>query len=277
MAAMPARLALVLLLAAAAGCTNVRPGTNAKAPTLARPVVVIGGIAEPGFAATYVGRWVKEHAGDHRVVAVSPGFSVTFDGAAEVVVDAVQRYFPSDDPTRTVPVDVIGVSMGGDVARHAAAPPPPGGGFGRRLDVRNLYGIASPFSGAAAADFFGPLGFGTARAMRTNSPFLRRLALREQRPDATPYPVVNYARGHDRTVGKGVALPPHLRERGEVIRIDVPWYVLNGHSLAFRDPRILADLLRRLEAQEGASPSTRPAATSVARSRPAGRRRLFRK
>ena len=270
MAPMPVRLALLLLFAVAAGCTNVRPQPNTAPPTLARPVVVIGGIAEPGFAATYVGRWVKERTGDGRVVAVSPGFSVTFDGAAEAVVDAVQRYFPSDDPEQTVAVDVIGVSMGGVVARHAAAP---GGNLARRLNVAHLYGIASPLSGAAAADFLGDLGFGTARAMRSDSPFLRRLAAREQRPDATTYPVVNYARGRDRTVGGGVRLPPHLS--GEMVKFPVPWYVLNGHSLAFRDERILGDLLLRLRAEPGTLPATRPAATRAA-SRPR-RRRLFRR
>ena len=178
------------------------------------------------------------------MIGVSPGFAVTFDGAAKLVVEAVERYFPSDDPDRTVAVDVIGNSMGGVVARHAAAP---GGGFGRRLDVRNLYTISSPHGGAVEADFFGPLAFGTARAMRTDSPFLRRLAVREQLEGASRYPVTAYARERDHTVGAGVALPPHLR--GQLIYLPVAWYNRSSHSFAYTDGRILNDVLRRLRAE----------------------------
>ena len=237
-----ARLACVLLIFAVAGCTTVRPrATPAAQQTLPRPLVVIGGFGETGWSATYIGRWMKTHGGDRRVIGVSPGFAVTFDGAAELVVEAVQRYFPSDDPTRTVAVDVIGNSMGGVVARHAAAP---GGGFGRRLDVQNLYTISSPNSGAVEADFFGPLAFGTARAMQTGSPFLARLAVREQLQTATRYPVTAYARDRDHTVGAGVALPPHLR--GQLIYLPVAWYNRSSHSFAYTDGRILNDVLRRL-------------------------------
>ena len=231
---------MALLLAA--GCTNVRP--EAGGPTaLARPVVVIGGIGDLGVGATYTGRWMKSRAGDRRVIGVSPGWALTFDDAAQAVVAAVERYYPSDDPTQTVPVDVIGLSMGGVNARHAAAP---GGTFkGKRLNVARLYTISSPGVGAVEADFFGPLLFGTARAMRTGSPFMTRLADREQQVDAADrYPLVAYARANDRTVGKGVRLPPG--SNGQLIWLPVPWWNLSTHNFCYTDGRILNDILRRL-------------------------------
>ena len=261
-----ARLACVVMLAFAAGCTTVRPQATPPAKqALARPLVVIGGFGETGWSATYVGRWMKTHSGDRRVIGVSPGFAVTFDGAAKLVVEAVERYFPGDDPDQTVAVDVIGNSMGGLVARHAAAP---GGHFGKRLNVQNLYTIASPNSGAVEADFFGPLAFGTARAMRTGSPFLARLATREQLETATQYPITAYARERDHTVGAGVVLPPHLR--GQLIYLPVAWYNRSSHSFGYTDERILNDVLRRLRGEQ--EPAVNPPPASSPTTRPRARR-----
>ena len=134
----------------------------------------------------------------------------------------------------------MGLSMGGVVARHAAAPQE--GSDRPRLRVRRLFTIVTPHSGAARADRIG--FFGTARAMRTGSPFLRRLARRERTGGVAYERLVAYARHRDQVVGvPGAKLPPHLN--GQVLWFDSPWFRI-PHSDADQDPRILADLSRRL-------------------------------
>ena len=117
---------MTCFLLTAAGCVTITPPSAAPAaaidPPLPRPVIVIGGFVDPGFTATHVASYVREETGEQRVLAVHPGWLLGFDDAAEMVVDAVEKHFPSDDPDETVEVDVIGISMGGLTARHAGAP-----------------------------------------------------------------------------------------------------------------------------------------------------------
>ena len=235
--------ALLSLLLFAAGCAKVRPDSDATCRELPRPVVVVGGIFDPGFNQSHVGRWLKENAGEGRVVGVSPGFALGFDGAAASVVETVERHFPSDDPDQTVEVDVIGVSMGGVTARHAAAP---NGHVGKRLNVRRMFTIAAPHGGAQLANLIGPLSFGTARAMRTDSPFLRRLARRERATDEDDYELIAYGLERDLTIGPGAAPPAHFGHDKTYVRLGVAWYVPSSHNGAYRDKRILRDILRRL-------------------------------
>ena len=177
---------LLLLVATPLGCTSVRPPKEITQTSLPRPVVIIGGIGDPFIGVTRVGRYIKENTREQRVIGVSPGFAPSFDAAADQVVDAVERYFPSMDADQTVEVDVIGISMGGLVARHAAAP---GRGVGRkRLNVRRMYTLAAPHSGAMWADWFGFVG--PPAAMRTGSDFLGRLVWRERTTEADDYELV---------------------------------------------------------------------------------------
>lgn len=229
---------LLLLWYLPAGCTNVRPPEEIEQKNLPRPIVVIGGYGDPFYTATRVSRWLKRNAGEDRVLGVSPGLAWSFDGAAETVIDAVERHFPDDDPTTTAEVDVVGISMGGLIARHAAVT---GNGTGRTLNVQRMYTICAPHSGAQGADFLG--FFGTALAMRTGSPFLTRLSGRE-RGAAVDYPLVAYAKKRDLTIGRGAALPEHLE--GELVWVSTPWY-LSGHWAGVHDRRIMEDILSRVE------------------------------
>src|SRR5688572_16039938 len=231
----------------AAGCVTITPPAAAPAtdaePPLPRPVIVIGGFVDPIFTATHVASHVRRETGETRVLAVHPGWLLGFDDAAEMVVDAVEKHFPSADPDETIEVDVIGISMGGLTARHAAAP---GGASGKRLNIRRLYTTGAPHSGAQAANFFGI--FGTAAAMRSTSPFLARLAEREQRTAEDDYEIVAWARGRDLAIGSaGLKLPEHLE--GEFIHYPQAWYT-PSHLWVYRDGRILRDIVKRLEEEE---------------------------
>ncbi|MEL7240483.1 MAG: hypothetical protein AAGK78_16625, partial [Planctomycetota bacterium] len=160
------RSRFVLLIAVLlAGCTTVKPSARsgeATHRTLERPVVVIGGWADPGFGATHVAKYLRKHSGDDRVIAVHPGWHLSFDAARRSVTRTIEKHFPSDDPERTVEVDVIGISMGGLIARHAAAPGHKE--LGPELDAKRLFTISSPHSGARLANMFGRYAGGTGDA-----------------------------------------------------------------------------------------------------------------
>jgi hypothetical protein len=89
---------------------------------LSRPVIVLGGIYDPGFVAEHVAHELREIAApDSRIISLTFFEIHTFDHCAQKLVDAVDHEFPTDDPQQTVEVDVVGFSMGGLVARWAAA------------------------------------------------------------------------------------------------------------------------------------------------------------
>lgn len=238
------RFVLAFVLVLLTGCTTVKPsarGTGEAKQTLERPVVVIGGWADPGFGATHVAKYIRKHSGDDRVIAVHPGYHLSFDAARRSVTRTVEKHFPSGDPETTVEVDVIGISMGGLIARHAVALGHDE--LGPELDARRLFTISSPHSGSRLANAFGFYARGTGDAMRAGSPFLTELGYREQIV-AQPYELVTYGRSRDGTVGlPGMRLPDHLR--GTTLWLNSPWYEA-GHGDSNRDKRILNDILRRL-------------------------------
>ena len=221
-------LLAVLLLT---GCTTVHPAAvKANEPT---PIVVIGGWGDPGVGATVAAKKLREMTGNPRVLAVHPGFAWSFDGAADKVVREVEKAFGED-----AEVDVVAISMGGLTLRHAATP----GRKGKRLNVRKGFTIAAPHTGAQLANWVG--FWGTGLAMRTNSPFLRRLGARE-REYGVDYELVAYARRNDYTIGAGSALPAHLSKETELRWVDT-WVIPGGHFRPYADERILRDVARRL-------------------------------
>lgn len=206
---------------------------------LERPVVILGGLHDPGFDGSSL-------AGTLRTVAPpgAPVISLTFwklstgsfDGCREYVVEAVERAFGSGPDGETVEVDVVGYSMGGLVARHAARPRTDGG---RRLRIHRLYTIATPHRGARLAAL--PTLDSRAADMRPGSDFLR--ALDEAMPQAG-YDIVAYTRTNDWVVGEENSAPPGQD----------PWWVPVGpfamsHLGAAADPRIVADIARRLRGE----------------------------
>ena len=203
---------------------------------LRRPLVVLDGFLSPGVGSAFVGSEVRKLTDDDdQVVPVSFFGCSTFDECRAAVIAAVDERFPSDDPDATVEVDVIGLSMGGLVGRYAAAAKP----GERRLKVARMFTIASPHRGAIRADL--PAMGQLHRDMREGSAFLAQL-------DALPTPpmmqIVPYTRLNDQTVGEQNTAPPGAS----------PWWVPNthlapAHLAAPTDPRILADIARRLRGQ----------------------------
>jgi hypothetical protein len=205
---------------------------------LERPVVVLDGFGPP-LASWILTPNLKRTLGDDRVIGVTFAFAESFEECRRRVTDALQRHFPSDDPDFTREVDVVAFSMGGVVARYAAAPPATS--HGRRLRIARLFTISTPHRGADLAALPGLLGR-LQLDMRPNSDFLTRLDRRTTAgPEQGRYELVAYTRLADRVVGERNAAPPG----------HTPLWLPNlplepSHLGCFTDPRIIADIARRL-------------------------------
>lgn len=205
---------------------------------LDRPVIVLAGWLDPGVASTRVEQALREATTDPRVVAVNFAWTTDFESCRQRVIDAVDDAFPSDDPVWTTEVDVVAISMGGLVARHAAADPPRGDPV-RRLRVARLFTISTPHRGASLAGL--PTFDQRQRAMRPGSPFLDQL---DGALDGADYTIYPYVRLGDAIVGEANAAPAGQSP------IWLPNRRLElAHVTAYRDPRILADIARRLRGE----------------------------
>jgi pimeloyl-ACP methyl ester carboxylesterase len=210
----------------------------AKQPKpLNRPLVIVGGYDDPGFGMMLLHGQLDPVIRDRRVVTVDLAFAMTFDDCRRQILAAVDHAYPTDDAVRTREVDVIGISMGGLAARYAATPKP-----GKRvLAVSRLFTISSPLRGATLATL--PTFDSKHIDMRRGSRFLKALAAAESTTPA--YELVPYVRLRDGIVGAANAAPEGR----------TAWWVPVGaldlsHMCAPADPRIVADIVRRLRDEE---------------------------
>ena len=152
------RLAILVLLAPAAGC-QAPPQENPsfritkdeavsalramkKDPQpLERPLVILSGWHDPGMGAWWLSEQYNDFIDDDRILTVGYGSAKNMDAARAEVIAEVDRAYPTDDPDRTVAVDVIGISLGGLVGRYAAMPVRDDPDA-RRLDVVRLFSLA---------------------------------------------------------------------------------------------------------------------------------------
>jgi pimeloyl-ACP methyl ester carboxylesterase len=93
---------------------------RAQPRALERPLVLLGGYLEMGLSQAFLRRRFHLLTGDVRTAGVSFTLCKSFDECRRKVIAAVDGAFPGADPLWTTEVDVVGVSMGGLVARHAA-------------------------------------------------------------------------------------------------------------------------------------------------------------
>ncbi len=211
-----------------------------------RPVLVLGGINDLGFGASSMAHRLRQVTTEQAVILdVSFLRKGTLDACRQSAIEAVEHALPALDPDATVEVDVVAISMGGLVARHAARPHPD---QRRRLRVRRLFTIATPHRGARLATL--PTLDQRVLDMRPGSDFLDRLdgSGLAYEPEIFPY-----VRLDDAVIGPEHAAPPGMN----------PWWVPNipfsfAHIRAAGDPRILVDIARRLRGQTPYS--TTPAA-----------------
>lgn len=249
---------------------------EASPKPLERPVVILAGLLDPGFMPWRLGNRLRDVVSNgDQVLGLHFFWHGDFESARAHVIAEVDRAFPSDDPEWTTEVDVIGSSMGGLVARYAALPPrglnegdrdddaeqrlvaaqsgaqldaqraavgrrnPPAKPV-RKLRIARLFTLSAPHQGAKMA--WVPVYDPRIQDMRKGSPFIA--GLNAALPDAR-YEMFCYVRLHDATVGEENAAPPGR----------IAWWVQNipltsSHVSVYRDPRIFADIARRLRGEQ---------------------------
>lgn len=198
-----------------------------------RPVVVLGGWCDPGVLVRDTARRLQRVLGDDApVCSISFFWSLSFASCRRKALARVMQAFPGDDAPVTAEVDVVGYSMGGLVARSAAMQHD----GAERLNIKRLFTISTPHRGARLASLapFDPRVAG----MKAGSAFLT--ALDAHRADEG-YPIYPYVRLGDAIVGVANSSPSNIEPR----------WVPNkprslSHTFAGADPRIIADIARRL-------------------------------
>ena len=253
-------VAVLLVTITAGGCAIPRRTPNPSFPTtkeqaqadlermeldsrpLERPLVVLAGIGDPKISSGALVRGIAPCVAG-TVIELSFFNEFTFDGCRQKLIREVAAALQVD-PDHIPEVDVVAFSMGGLIARDAAIPDL----AGRRLPIRRLFTVSTPHEGARLAGI--PLGLPQGEDMLPTSDFIDRL-----RRAPRTYDMVCYARLDDITVGEEFAAPD-----GEPL-----WWVPTpsgewSHMAAFNDPRIIADIARRLRGERSL---TRPPAAPL--------------
>jgi pimeloyl-ACP methyl ester carboxylesterase len=274
---MRAKQSLVVIIAGLlSGCVNSTPvnpsfpistdlarrvlsDAAAKPKPFARPLVIVDGFFDPfGNGADLTGDY-RPYTCDDRIVGVPLGLLTNFDDFRKKIIRSVDKAFPSSDPNLTTDVDVIGISMGGIAARYAAINPAPG----RRLRIHRLFTISSPHLGSVCLEG-NPYHLITAlEQVRHGSSLLDEI--NHSTDPSSRYPIYPYVCLGDRVVGEAFAAPPLRRV----------WWVSSSvfpdsHSWAGDDPRIRADIVRRLRDETPLAtdpPAPLPQITVVRRAR----------
>jgi hypothetical protein len=215
---------------------------------LARPLVVLAGWRAPLWPSLFLAQHLGRLAGDtsRRSVALAFTSCTSFDAAARRVPSLIDRLWPSSSPEHTAEVDIVGISMGGLIARAAAIH-----AAGRKyVRIARLFTLGTPHRGARIAPYipWEPL----VRGMRPGSVFLG--SLDEHLPRAG-YELRCYARLRDSWVGARNTAPPG---REPFWKGGPPLF---SHQTIAGDRLIRADIARclRYESPLAQAPSAPPA------------------
>lgn len=196
-------------------------------PALVRPLVIVSGYHSPSIPAKNLARILKQWCRPHEPpLVVSYAFARQTTVAEEAVVGSIERR-----GWGRTEVDIIGISMGGVLARAVIA--------SGRVRAARLMTLASPHRGAMLAEFVRPDS--AAADLRRGSAFLERIdrALPNRR-----YELVCYASLRDWWVGARRAAP----EGSWPIWLDPArlWARGMSHFAITSDRHILADVCLRL-------------------------------
>ncbi|MFK7962319.1 MAG: hypothetical protein AB8G96_17550 [Phycisphaerales bacterium] len=237
------------------------------AEPLERPLLIFSGWGDPGVAGFVLVRALESAvlAGGEHPPIHGVDFFTTFTPAAcrERALNAAARALGAT-PGQPVEVDIIGKSMGGlvarEVARHQASVDQPS------LIVRRIFTISTPHRGARLAGL--PTLDPRVVSMRSGSDFLVALDADLARPGAPP--IHAYTRTGDWMVGEANTAPAG----GTVAVLPRPWHEF-GHIQAGGDPRIVADIVRRLRGDAPLLPDAGSVRSTPAMHGEAGEPRTF--
>ena len=211
---------------------------RASPKPLARPLVVLSGWRAPGWPGALLARQLRLLVGEQNrgtTLAVPFTFIRQLDDGAVRVIEHVERRWPGPDRDQTVEVDVVGISMGGLIARAAAA----GLHSGKRLRVARLFTLGTPHRGARVARWLRPDAL--VRGMQPGSAFLANL---DRALADAPYELICYARLGDSWVGARNAAPT---DREPIWKPGPP---LLSHQTISTDRLMRTDIARRLRGED---------------------------
>lgn len=203
-----------------------------------RPIVILGGYRQPSWGLHFFANRIEELTGatSEQILYMAYPLSTDIEKIAGRVVREVDERWPSNGSGETVEVDVIGVSMGGIVARTAAL----GDGNGsKRLNIARLFTLATPHRGSRRAEMIAPDA--AARALRSGSPLLCRL---NEAYAACGYEIICYTQLNDHVVGATRAAPPGMHP------IWMPGTTIFSHMMVLHNRLLTVDLARRLRGEE---------------------------
>ncbi|MEO0629987.1 MAG: hypothetical protein AAFY46_04575 [Planctomycetota bacterium] len=227
---------------------------QANPVTLERPVVVLAGYrAWPMLAQGVRYKLMGMTSGESSdFLPISYTFQGDIEKIAGIVTRRIDERWPSGPSEETIEVDIVGISMGGLVARVASLPMGelPGGDETRnkRLKIGTLYTMGTPHLGAILANRIRPDK--AARSMQPGSEFMQYVNARVGEHD---FEIVPYAHLNDTWVGATNTAPPGQQP------IWTGGTKIMSHFSITTDDRIMADLARRLRGEAPtASPSVPP-------------------
>jgi hypothetical protein len=213
---------------------------------LQRPVLILGGWRAPRLGALGIERLLRPLTSNRteNFLTVTYPFASSLDAAWNIACRKLQQRFGDRGPGLDSPIDVIGISMGGLVAKLASMPPqdrpPIGNPDAPRLRLHRLFTLATPHRGARLARLW---AFDDAtRLMRPGCPALDALDHPDVLPRIIPYAMLgDWWVGATRTAPPGMSpiwiAPETLAERAL------------SHFLINRNPAIVADVARRLRGE----------------------------
>lgn len=204
---------------------------------LERPVVILGGWHSPGVANRSVESVLRPHTSGRRddFLSITYPLKLSVGGAAESAARTMRERGLWDRE-----LDLVGVSMGGVIARGLAS-----GAFGHgALRVRRIFTIATPHRGAKIARI--ALLDRCAWELRPASKLLARL--NQRNGNGSDPELVCYGALRDWWIGARNTAPPWMQPHW----IDVPagFGRLCSHFAINHDRRVLVDIARRLRAEE---------------------------
>lgn len=218
---------------------------------LERPLLVLAGYHSPLFTARAVASRLCQLTGgtDQSALAIAYPFVCDIEAASRRAIAAATAAFPGPSADQTHEFDVVGISMGGLVARYAAAGRTPGV---PRLNIRRLFTIATPHRGAKIARTVAVDR--AAHEMLPDSEFLRNL---DRGLDGSSYELVCYGQLRDWWVGATNTAPPGHEPRWTDTRGLIA-YTLSHFAINY-NRAVLIDLARRLRGETPvAGRGTRP-------------------
>jgi hypothetical protein len=230
------------------GLGPIRERLRASPKAASRPLLVLGGWRTPRLGALGLASKLRQLTGFDKSKIHAFGFF--WNGSLESAIDEFLEDVAVDIPEAVgespTTVDVVGLSMGGIVARLASIPR--FAGNRTPIKIARLFTMGSPHRGAVAARVIAPDR--AARQLKPGSKILRDM---DHDQAHLPYPIYCYARLNDWVVGAENTAPIGLYP------FWVPGPPLISHHTIGMDDLILLDIALRLRGEEPiASKTSRP-------------------